>query len=142
MGEQVDKHLNFSTCPLNGRMPFRSAKAPTAQSIRKITAKKWHAQEKQLKYLDARTIILNDELNKISDERNKIYDEKYKYSDIAVTEHQYWANDDFTMIVRIGDLNRTGPGIEFFVSTKGKKDEKYYSSSIVEEQCSCRTTPM
>lgn len=46
MGEQVDKHLNFSTCPLNGRMPFRSTKAPTAQSIRKITAKKWHAQEK------------------------------------------------------------------------------------------------
>lgn len=91
---------------------------------------KWHAQEKQLKYLDARTKILNDELNKISDERNKIYDEKYKYSDIAVTKHKYWANDDFTMIVRIGDLNRTGPGFEFFVSTKGKKDEKYYSSSI------------
>ena len=91
---------------------------------------KWHAQEKQLKYLDARTKILKDELIKISNERNKIYDEKYKYSDIAVTEHQYWANDDFTMIVRIGDLNRTGPGIEFFVSTKGKKDNKYYSSSI------------
>lgn len=91
---------------------------------------KWHAQEKQLKYLDARTKILNEELIKISDERDKIYDEKYKYSDIAVTEHKYWANDDFTMIVRIGNLNRTGPGIEFFVSTKGKKDEKYYSSSI------------
>lgn len=91
---------------------------------------KWHAQEKQLKYLDARTKILNEELIKISDERDKIYDEQYKYSDIAVTEHQYWANDDFTMVVRIGDLNRTGPGIEFFVSTKGKKDEKYYSSSI------------
>lgn len=91
---------------------------------------KWHSQRKRLDYLDARDEILQNELRDISKERMKINKDKYTYTDIAVSNHKYWANDDCSMIVKIGNLSGNHIGMEFFVSQKGSKDKKYYSSSL------------
>ncbi len=91
---------------------------------------KWHEQEKQLMFLNARCELIRKDYESACKEKNEIEKDKYKYSDIAVREHKYWSNDDGSIIVRIGDINRVGPGIEFFISQKDRKDQKYYSPSI------------
>lgn len=90
---------------------------------------KWHKQANRLNCLTEEYNTLKEKLDSIGKEILAIQKNKYKYTDILICKHRYWANSDFSTIIKVGSNNNC-IGIEFFVSEKGKKDQKFYSSSL------------
>ena len=91
---------------------------------------KWHKQTNRLNCLDEEYNALKEKLDSIGKESLEIQQNKYKYTDILISKHKYWANSDFSTIIKVVGSNNNCIGIEFFVSEKGKKDQKFYSSSL------------
>lgn len=90
---------------------------------------KWHKQTNRLNCLNEEYNTLKEKLDSIGKERLEIKRNKYKHTDMLISKHRYWANSDFSTIIKVGSNNNC-IGIEFFASQKGRKDKKCYSSSL------------
>ena len=92
---------------------------------------KWHEQENRLNILNEEYKALKEKLDIIGKESLDIQKNKYKYTDAIISKHKYWTNSDSSIIIKVGTLHPKGMmGTEFFVSKKGDKDKKYFSSSL------------
>lgn len=89
----------------------------------------WHKQKKEMKYINDRRTIIEEELKALSKATDKLNKERYKYTDIAVKEHKYWKSKDNSAIVEIGPDEEYHTGVHY-ITTKELKHVKRFSSSM------------
>ena len=88
----------------------------------------WKEHERKTKEIERRLCIINEEKEALVKTLYALRKDRYKYSNIAIDEHKFWASKDMKSIAKIV-YDKYGE-FTFLVSNKEGKDKEYHSSSL------------
>ena len=88
----------------------------------------WKEHERKTKEIERRLRVIEEEKEALVNALGVLRKDRYKYSDIAIDEHKFWASEDMKSIAKI--VPNKYWDFAFLVSNKEEKDKEYLSSSL------------
>lgn len=88
----------------------------------------WKEHERKTKEVEKRLRIVEEERKALIDTLDKLRKDIYKYPDIAIKKHKYWAGEDMQSIAKI--VLDEYHSWAFLISNKDEKDGRRFSSSL------------
>ena len=88
----------------------------------------WKEHERKTKEIERRLRVIDEEKEALVNALDVLRKDRYKYSDIAIDKHKFWASEDMKSIAKI--VPNKYWDFAFLVSNKEGKDNEYLSSSL------------